>query len=363
MNINKYQEIEISELDFLPLLKWCLLKFESDPPSRISIGGRSDKIGGFIDRFANQCVNWIIFNHLLADKDFKVDPDFFFYNEKSAKKCADVIGLKGNNGDIVPLSYFVKDEWIHEKNNPFIEVKTVRNSQFLTGLGMPQFDDNHYFVYVESEFDDLYLFNFFNKLDINDQNLKMNSIYLKDNSKNIIQMPDSNLSEKIATLRLLGIYKGSDLMKHNLSFNQNEPIRYIKGFRSIEEVDIPPRSKGMKTMIKDDVFIYDPVNERKNQFLPIHTKANCVQIIHSSKMTKTKLYIEAIKSCYLNQFKLDPGFYEIEFAVFKKSSKEVELFNHKSVYDQSNHVYESYPTDCTDELINKLEEIYNRKNV
>ena len=35
MNINKYQEIEISEVDFLPLLKWCLLKFESDPLSRI----------------------------------------------------------------------------------------------------------------------------------------------------------------------------------------------------------------------------------------------------------------------------------------------------------------------------------------
>ena len=363
MTINKYQEIEISEADFLPLLKWCLLKFEFDPSSRRSFGGRDDKIGGFIDRFANQCVNWIIFNHLLADKDFEVDPDFFFYNEKSAKKCADVIGLKGNSGKIVPLSYFVKDEWIHEKNIPFIEVKTVRNSQFMTSLGMPQFNDNHYFVYVESVFDDLYLFNFFNKLDINDQNLTMDSIYLKDNSKNIIQMPNSNLSEKIATLRLLGTYKGSDLIKHNLSFSINEPIRYIKDLRSIEEVDIPPKSKGMKTMIEDDVFIYDPANQKKNQFLPIYTKANCVQIIHSSKMLMTKLYIEVLDSCYLNQFKLDAGFYEIKFDVFKKTSKEVELFNHKSIYDQSNHVYESYPTDCTDELINKLEAVYNQENV
>ena len=363
MTIDKYQEIEISEADFLPLLKWCLLKFEFDPSSRRSFGGRDDKIGGFIDRFANQCVNWIIFNHLLADKDFEVDPDFFFYNEKSAKKCADVIGLKGNSGKIVPLSYFVKDEWIHEKNIPFIEVKTVRNSQFMTSLGMPQFNDNHYFVYVESVFDDLYLFNFFNKLDINDQNLTMDSIYLKDNSKNIIQMPNSNLSEKIATLRLLGTYKGSDLIKHNLSFSINEPIRYIKDLRSIEEVDIPPKSKGMKTMINDDVFIYDPANEKKNQFLPIYTKANCVQIIHSSKMLMTKLYIEVIDSCYLNQFKLDAGFYEIEFAVFKKKSQEVELFNHKCIYDQSNYVHDSYPTDCTDELINKLEEVYNQENV
>lgn len=356
-----FKTIEIKKDDFLPLLKWCLIKFKSDPLSRQSIGGRADKIGGFIDRFSNQCVNWIIFNHLLYEKDFKIDPDFFFYNAKSAKKCADVIGLRGRDKDLVPLSYFIKDQWVHESNCPFIEVKTVRNSQYLVGLGLPQYDDNHYFVYVESEFDDLYLFNFLNNSFLEELDLSMDSIYLKDNSLDIIKSPAVNMPDKLATIRLLGIYKGSDLKNHNLSFKQNEPIRYIKSLEPIKEEDIPPRSKGMKTIIEDDVFIYDPLSENKNQYLPIHTKGNHIEIIHSKKQTKSKIYIKVNKPCHFNEFDLDNGFYEIEFGIFKKSSKEVEIFNHKSIYDVKNYKSNTYPKDCTEELISKLEKIYNER--
>ena len=88
------------------------------------------------------------------------------------------------------------------------------------------------------------------------------------------------MPNKVATLRLLGVYKGSDLKKHNLSFKQNEPIRYLKSIKAINEEDISTRSKGMKTLIENDVFVYDPLQENKNQYLPIHTKAKHIHIIH-----------------------------------------------------------------------------------
>ncbi len=361
--MNPYKTIEIEKKDFLPLLKWCLIKFQSDPQSRQSIGGRADKIGGFIDRFSNQCVNWIMFNYLLSEKNFKIDPDFFFYNAKSAKKCADVIGLRGINQDIVPLSHFVKDQWVHDSNCPFIEVKTVRDSQYMVGLGMPQYDDNHYFVYVESEFDDLYLFNFLDQLTIQDLNLSMDRAYLKDNSLNIIKSPAVDMPNKIATLRLLGIYKGSDLKKHNLSFKEKEPIRYLKSIIPVNEKDIPTRSKGMKTLIENDVFVYDPLTENKNQYLPIHTKAKHIHIIHSKKKTIGKIYIKVDKPCHFNEFNLDIGFYEVEFGTFLKRSKEIEIFNHKSIFDVKNHKDSTFPKDHTEELITKLEKIYNERKV
>ena len=204
-----FEKIEITKKDFLPLLQWCLVKFKLDPTSRQGIGGREDKIGGFIDRFSNQCVNWLIFNHILSNENFGVDPDMFFYNAKTAKKCADVIGIKGEDGKLVTLTYFDKDKWVHKKNAPFVEVKTVRKSQYCSGLGLPQYDDNHYYVYVESEFNELYLYNFFETFP--EENLNMSESYIKDNSENIITKPVLDLPDNIATLRLLGIYKGHEL--------------------------------------------------------------------------------------------------------------------------------------------------------
>ena len=85
------------------------MKFKLDPSSRQGTGGREDKIGGFIDRFSNSCVNWVIFNHLLRNDNFHIDPDYFFYNKKSAKRCADIIGLKGQSGKLVPFTFFEKE--------------------------------------------------------------------------------------------------------------------------------------------------------------------------------------------------------------------------------------------------------------
>ena len=59
-----YEEIKITNKDMLPLLYWCFLKYRFDPSSRQGIGGREDKIGGFIDRFSNQSINWLLFDNI-----------------------------------------------------------------------------------------------------------------------------------------------------------------------------------------------------------------------------------------------------------------------------------------------------------
>ena len=356
--MNNYETIEITKEDFLPYLHWCLIKFQIDPSSRRGIGGVNHKIGGFIDRFSNQCVNWIIFNHLLRNEKFKVDPDYFFYREKSAKKCADIIGLKGENGKVVPLTYFNKTEWVHINNAPFIEVKTLRKDQQIAHLGMTQYRDNNYFVYVESDFDELYLFNLIEGFLEKDFDMSMNEIYVKDNSDNVLLSSKVERPNKIATIRLMGTYKGADLKEHNLEFPMGKNPRYIGSIEKVNEKDTINLNKRIATKITDERFIYDPWEEKLNEWLPIYTKANSIQMIHKERKTKGYLFIEVEEPCFLNEHHLEKGFYKINFKILDRSGKETEIFNHKSVYDNVNHNYPVFPDDRTDELIQELKLSY-----
>jgi len=352
-----FEKIEITKKDFLPLLQWCLIKYKLDPASRQGIGGREDKVGGFIDRFSNQCVNWIIFNHILSSEKISVDPDMFFYNAKSAKKCADIIGIKGENDKLVPLSYFVKDEWVHEDNAPFVEVKTVRKSQYCSGLGLPQYDDNHYYVYVESEFDELYLYNFFEKS--SEENLEMSDRYIKDNSENIIKSPVLSLPNNIGTLRLLGIYKGHELKKHNLEYKQGQHPRYISSIESFNLEDIPENKKTCNTLINDKRFIYEPIDNDYKEFLPIYNDGASIELVHGEQKTMTYIYINVINKCFLNEYSLEKGYYKVSFKRFMRSSKETEIINHKSVYDSTNNKSNHFPIEVSDKLIQELGEFFN----
>lgn len=360
--MDNFSTIELKKEDFLPYLKWCFVKFQIDPSSRIS-GAKTDKIGGFIDRFSNQCVNWIIFNHLLRNENFKVDPDYFFYKEKSAKKCADIIGLKGDDGKIVPFTFFEKDKWEHIDDAPFVEVKTLRKEQYCAGLGMTQFDANHYYVYVESDFEDLYLVSLFDSFLKNDFEIKMSQIYIKDNSNNTIISQEPSFSERIATLRLMGIYRGNELKKHNLEFPGERNLRYIKIIERVNKDQVLakiPLNKKLETQITSDKFLYNPDNEKLLEYLPIYTQARSIQIIHKEKKTKGYLYIKVNESCFFNEHKLERGYYKITFNIFERKSKETEIFNHKSAYDSRNHEYPIYPTDCTNELITTMKSFFNK---
>ena len=72
--------------------------------------------------------------------------------------------------------------------------------------------------------------NLFNILEhSNDFEIKMSQIYIKDNSNNTIISQEPSFSERIATLRLMGIYRGNELKKHNLEFGDIESIYINRG--------------------------------------------------------------------------------------------------------------------------------------
>lgn len=360
-----YDEIEITTEDFLPYLKWCLLKFQNDPSSRRGTGGIEYKIGGFLDRFSNQCINWILFNHLLKNKDFKIDPDYFLYAKTSAKKCADIIGLCAKNGKKIPLSYFNKTKWEHVEGAPFIELKTLRRDQKIAHLGMTQYNDNNYYAYVESHFDELYLFKLIQGFDSQSHDITMSSVYIKDNSENILLSPEIIPPEKIATIRLLGIYKGKDLKEHNLEFPQGKKPRYVSEIKKINENEMKiPKEKQILESISTQRFIYDPKNECNNEWLPIYTDGKSIDLIYHKTKEKTKghMFIRVNRNTFLNEYALDSGLYRIIFKVFDRSGKETELFNHKSIYDSKNHRNDSHPKDCTNELISELTSFYERES-
>ena len=223
---------------------------------------------------------------------------------------------------------------------------------------MTQYHDDNYFVYVESEFDELYLFNLIEGFIERDFDMSMNEIYVKDNSDNIILTPKVEKPNKIASIRLMGVYKGIDLKEHNLEFPMGKNPRYIASVDKINEEDTINFNKFQSTKIKDDRFIYDPLEERLNEWLPIYTKSNSIKMIHKERKTKGYLFIEVEEPCFLNEYKLEKGFYRINFKVLDRSGKETEIFNHKSVYDKVNHHYSVFPNDRTDELLEELKLFY-----
>ena len=81
-------------------------------------------------------------------------------------------------------------------------------------------------------------------------------------------------------------------------------------------------------------------------------------MIHKERKTKGYLFIEVEEPCFLNEHKLEKGFYKINFKILDRSGKETEIFNHKSVYDKVNHIYSVFPNDRTDKLIEELKSFY-----
>ena len=156
----------------------------------------------------------------------------------------------------------------------------------------------------------------------------------------------------------MGVYKGIDLKEHNLEFPMGKNPRYIASVEKINEEDTINFNKFQSTKIKDDRFIYDPLEERLNEWLPIYTKSNSIKMIHKERKTKGYLFIEVEESCFLNEYKLEKGFYRINFKVLDRSGKETEIFNHKSVYDKVNHHYSVFPNDRTDQLLEELKLFY-----
>ena len=235
---------------------------------------------------------------MLKDKGIEVDKDLFFYEGQKEKNCADVIGLIGTDNKKAILSKFNKDHWEHEKNAPFVEVKTFRKEQYAISVPMTQYEENTYYVLVESDFDDLYLLNFFNKIDKDFANMKMSADYILNNSDDKILDPPESIptSNTIGSLRLLGVYKGSELKNHGTQCKgktgtgddamQAESPLYIVGIVEKNKNEIQKHRIEDSKTIDSNRFIYSGKNTT-DKYLSIVTQKDCIDLCYASFKIRT----------------------------------------------------------------------------
>lgn len=357
LSSNIFDEIKIETKDFLPMLYWCFVKFQIDPTSREGIGGRKDKIGGFIDRFSNQCVNWLIFNHILKPYDISVDPDFFFYNAKSAKKCADILGVRKDN-KLYPFTLFNKDSWEHIDGMPFIEIKALRKSQNLAHLGTPQFSDDHYYCYVETDFDDLYLLKIFQEaLYENKKLMYMDPGYIKDNSLNIIFNHFEELTEPkyIGTMKLINVINGNEIKKHFLECAEGVKPYYFDSFEQIDESAINSKMRKFPIDVKDGKILFNAESRSKHISFYID-KSDIKEIHNGSQIFAGNMKIYSEESFHINHIEIPQGYVKLNFKKFDRSRKETEYCNYKNalLYHENDL---TFPKSSLCELINKIIQI------
>ena len=350
MNTDSFEEILIDEKSMREMFYWCFLKFKLDPVSRQGRGGVEDKIGAFIDRFSNNCVNWLIFRHLFNGKGYTADADFFLYRYKSAKKSPDIIGIKKDNGQTIPFCFFNKSIWeMADDKMPFIEVKGLRKSQALAHLGSPQFNENNYFCYVETDFDEHYLLTAF-KDDILSfaDSMKMDPAYIKDNSSGVlISPPELEMPKSIGTIRLLGIYKGSEIKTHFTECASGVNPWYLVSIEEASSEDISKHTEFLSQKTTDGRYEYKC--DVTNKFLPFYVDKN--ELVISKKNFLSYIVIKIKEKTLINHYSLEPGIYKVNFKKFSRSSKETEYLNYKSMLDHKFKGFQRSPKDSTGDLI------------
>jgi len=351
-----FEEIKIDKDSMLEMCYWCFLKYQIDPSSRQGLGGREDKIGSFIDRFSNNIINWLIFKNIFKAKSYTVESDFFFYSQKSAKKGADVLGIKKNNGELIPFFQFNNTAW--EKvisEAPFIEVKGLRKNQNLAHLGLPQFARDHFYCYVETDFDEHYLLNLFDKEIYNySKSMEMNPIYIKDNTKGIILSPSSlSPPSKIGSLRLLGIYKGTEIEEHFTKCEGGVKPYYLSSIEELSEKDKRKHKNFVSIKLTNGKYNHNPC--KSDGFIPFYL-SNKKLLISDKNSYKSYMVLKINEETEINKYLLKPGIYKLIFKKFERSSKETEYINYKSILNHNNQL-ENYLTDCTKELINLIDQI------
>lgn len=240
---------------------WIIFKYKLDPHHQQQNSSRGDLIGGFIDRWINKIPETLIFKKLVDkyydDEDFEVINDYFIYEKESAKNAPDIIGLKYKN-NFYKFATFKEDKWEINENAPFVEVKTFRNTQKLITIPSTQFLENHYYTFVESTVNDLYLLHLFDKKNFlkNDKYYLMFDDYqiFNENNSSIAKNPidvvkkeklNNYLEDNLRGYKLIGIYKGEFLKDYSVEVGKTEESnpekpRYLDSIDKYDYDEIEP---------------------------------------------------------------------------------------------------------------------------
>jgi hypothetical protein len=348
-------EIEIKLSDLKKIIYWTICKFKADKFHKQASSAKSDLIGGFIDRWINRLPEMLIFNKLLENKDYKAVVDNFLYNQETEKNAPDILGLQTKTGRIIKFAVFENGKWVQCGKAPFIEVKTFRNTQYLTSVPKTQFKSDHYYVFVESNIKEDYLVNVFDKSVFSEEirnSIAVNEAFIKfDIGNQIMKLPELKIDEKLGSLKLIGIFEGKTVEECSIlaetdKSGKPEKPRYFKKITEI--ADIYPQKEIYNEYdeeIREGIF-------KENNYVPFYIK----KMQENTKITikrKKKSYfiVEVQGKADINGNVVKSGYYKIEFEIFDRSSKKSEYIGDKILFEKWAEKSENNLVKIFDDLI------------
>lgn len=348
----KYPLVKITKEDLKRIIYFILMKFRTDPLHMQGTSSKRDFLGGYIERWFNKAAETLIFDELLKDKNYNVVSDYFLYGNDSDKNAPDVLGLKTNDKKIIPFVQYNNGTWEQCGSMPRIEVKVIRKDQALLGIREPQMIDDYY-VFVESNLEEDYLNvifedNIFNKKYL--EELKNSSEFVKSDSDNQL-IPHSLMSKnaEIGTMRLLGIYKKSEIRDKFVMCASGVKPYYFGCTTDDFHKKLDDKPVIEKIKIENGLCLYNYDNE---VYLPFLVDCACDSIDVLIK-NKGSFYFEAKENMTLCGNVIKPGYIKVEFKKFDRTSKWDENIALKSFIEDKG-------CDSTDELVAMFDKIVKK---
>lgn len=355
----KRVKIDVSKEDIKPVLYFIISMFQQETIHRQGTSSKSDLIGGFIDRWINKISEDLIFRkHLLLDKNYSVVNDYFIYGNQSKKNAPDILGLKIND-KIIKFTEYDNNEWLQISGMPHIEIKTFRQNQRLVSVRDTQLEDDHYYIFVESDFNHDYLIDLFYPEFLDKEildKIKMSDDFIKSNKQNILLQPSKisiNKSDNIGTLEIITVVKGSEFKKRATRCKEKETVFYLT---DIQQYYKSVRGEDKKPQKFKDIFQYNPlINMYETQWFQkklIPFYAENIDELEILKKNKTNFYCRSSKECILNDYNLQANIiYKVDVELFDRNSSWIEYV---ALKDQSLE-----NMSCEDELVILLDNIAN----
>lgn len=352
--------VNLTRKDFKINTYWTLCKFLKDDYTIENASSKRSLVGDFIDRWTNKAPETIIFDKLLENEPYHVVKDNFIYTSSKAKNAPDILGLKDDAGNIFPFVKFNDDGWEKISDMPFIEVKTFRKSQNLVTIPLSQFNDNSYFVILESDIPKDYLLSIFSNDFFDDKNcIKIDNIYdefIKSDKNNLLDIPDI-IETEFKTINdndIVGKYKLIGIFKKNNIINLGKSVK--KGDKPLYFAEI-----GKSSNRKDkrfDVMPYKKINSGKFYFNDDENNLYCeIKICGSSELFITRKTSKTIDVMVKGEVLIDgvvlkEGKHRLIFKEFSKDGNYEEFIVTKSLLRLNNKENSSL-----DELLGKFNEI------
>lgn len=345
----KYPEIEITKEDLRKIMYFILMKFKGDPLHRQGTSAKRDLIGGYIERWFNKIAETVIFDELLKDRQYGALSDYFIYANDSTKNAPDILGLNTTE-KVIPFVKYNNGSWKTVPEMPRIEVKVVRKDQAMVGVREQQMIDDYY-AFIESDLEGDYLTAIFEDAVFDDKyfdELKMSDDFIQSDAENqIISHSKMTATQRIGTMRLIGIYTQKELRDNSVLCGSGVSPYYFGG-ASNKRLSSKTRlnepllldEKGRFTYKYDNAYVCLPVA------IDIPEGGNVTVI----KKNKGSIYLYSATNITIGGISLTPGDIYVEFKKFDRSSGWDENILLKQTLER-------YGVDSTQELLTRFDAI------